>query len=78
MRHWREPDADARQDEVTRTRLMLQQFPAVPALKEIMARASGREAWRRLRPPLVNLSSDDAARLIDEAETAGLLDAVRA
>jgi 4-hydroxy-tetrahydrodipicolinate synthase len=78
MQSWREPGADARQEEITRTRLMLQQFPAVPALKEIMAHASGRTEWRRLRPPLINLSQEDAERLLAQAQRAGLVDAVRA
>lgn len=78
MQHWREAGADARQEEITRTRLMLQQYPAVPALKEIMAHATGRAEWRRLRPPLVSLSQDDAERLIAQADRAGLVDAVRA
>jgi 4-hydroxy-tetrahydrodipicolinate synthase len=78
MQHWRDPDASARQEEVTRTRLMLQQYPAVPALKEIMTHASGRAEWRRLRPPLINLSPDDAARLVNQATAAGLVDDLRA
>lgn len=76
-RHWRDRDADARQESVTRTRLMLQHYPTVPALKEIMARATGRPGWRRVRPPLISLSEGDAARLIDQANAFGLLDAVR-
>jgi 4-hydroxy-tetrahydrodipicolinate synthase len=76
--HWRGADADARQDAVTRTRLMLQGYPAIPALKEIMAHASGRAGWRRLRPPLVNLTAEDAAALIDKARAAGVLEALRA
>jgi 4-hydroxy-tetrahydrodipicolinate synthase len=75
--HWRDADADARQEKITATRLMLQQFPAIPALKEIMAHATGRQQWRRLRPPLVNLSGADAAKLIEQAEAAGVIDAVR-
>jgi 4-hydroxy-tetrahydrodipicolinate synthase len=75
--HWRDSNADARQEAVTRIRLMLQQFPAIPALKEIMAHATGRPQWRRLRPPLVNLSGDDAAKLRDQAQAVGIIDAVR-
>lgn len=75
--HWRSADADARQLKVTRTRLALQKYPAIPALKEIMAQASGRLEWRRLRPPLINLSRDDAAPLLDWAQSSGLLDEVR-
>lgn len=74
--HWREPDAKARQEAVTRTRLMLQAYPAIPALKEIMAHVSGRDGWRRLRPPLVNLAPQDAAALIEKAGAAGVLDAL--
>lgn len=75
---WRDADADARQDEITRTRLMLQQFPTIAALKEIMAHATGRPQWRLLRPPLTNLAETDAARLIEQATGAGLIEALRA
>lgn len=74
---WQGPQADARQEAITKTRLMLQQFPAVPALKEIMASATGRDGWRRLRTPLINLAPGDTARLVEQAKQAGLIDAVR-
>jgi len=74
---WQTPDAEARQAAITNTRLMLEQLPAIPALKEIMALATGRPSWRRLRPPLVNLAQDDAARLLAQAHEAGLIEAVR-
>ena len=76
-RDWQGPQAEMRQDAITETRLMLQQFPAIPALKEIMASATGLDAWRRLRTPLINLAPDDAARLIEQAQRAGLIEAVR-
>jgi len=74
---WREPGADAKQEEITRRRLMLQQYPAIPALKEIMAQATGRPQWRNLRAPLVNLSEADTTKLIGEAKAAGVFDAAR-
>jgi 4-hydroxy-tetrahydrodipicolinate synthase len=74
---WRGPDADARQGAITQTRLMLQQYPAIPALKEIMAHATTKPDWRRLRPPFVNLPDKDAARLLSQAQEAGLVEAVR-
>ena len=77
VQHRRGDEADMRQERVTRTRLMLQQYPAVPALKEIMAHASVNAGWRRLRPPLVNLGAEDAARLLEEAQQAGLIDDLR-
>jgi 4-hydroxy-tetrahydrodipicolinate synthase len=76
--NWKNTDADARQDQITRTRLTLQGFPAIPALKEIMAHVTGRPEWRRLRAPLINLSQEDAAKLIHQAEEAGILSALGA
>jgi 4-hydroxy-tetrahydrodipicolinate synthase len=73
VQHWREPDADARQEAITRTRRVMQQFPAIAALKEILAQATGRDDWRRLRTPLLNLSREDAARLIQQATAAGFM-----
>lgn len=61
---WRGPSADALQHEATTTRLMLQKLPTIPALKEIMAAATGRAAWRNLRPPLVNLDGAQRAELL--------------
>jgi 4-hydroxy-tetrahydrodipicolinate synthase len=75
--NWKSANADALQAKVTETRLMLQQYPAIPALKEIMAAATGHEGWRRLRTPMVNLSAQDAAALLEKAQAAGLIDAVR-
>jgi 4-hydroxy-tetrahydrodipicolinate synthase len=75
---WQTDRADALQDAATKTRLMLQKFPAVPALKEIMAQATGRAQWRRLRPPLTNLGAADVAKLIDDARAAALLETIAA
>ncbi len=61
---WREPGADALQNEATKTRLQLQKYSTIPALKEIMAVATGRVAWRNLRPPLVNLDAAQSAELL--------------
>jgi 4-hydroxy-tetrahydrodipicolinate synthase len=72
--HWKTGAADALQEEATRRRRMLERYPAIPALKEIMAHASGRPQWRRLRPPLVNLAAADAERLIGEVREAGVLE----
>jgi 4-hydroxy-tetrahydrodipicolinate synthase len=46
-------------------------FPLVAALKEVMARATGRPSWRLQRPPLEPLSAGDAARLMDRLGTVG-------
>lgn len=71
--HWRDGDADARQVKITATRLALQRYPMVPALKDIMAAKTGRPGWRMLRPPLVNLPPDAAASVLETARASGLL-----
>jgi 4-hydroxy-tetrahydrodipicolinate synthase len=64
---WKGGDADALQAALNDVRLTIQAFPLIEALKEVMARATGRPGWRRLRPPLLPLSEaharDLAARL---------------
>jgi 4-hydroxy-tetrahydrodipicolinate synthase len=71
--NWGASEADTLQGKVTRTRLALQAFPTIPALKEIIAVTRGLPSWRRLRPPFVNLSADETARLHAAAREAGLL-----
>lgn len=58
--HQRTDEAQARIDEV---RAAYQQLPMIPALKEAIARRTGDEAWRIVRPPLVELS-DEQRKLI--------------
>lgn len=66
---WREPGADALQAQATKVRRALQRYPAIPALKEIMAAATGAPAWRNLRPPLVNLDAARKTELLAAART---------
>jgi 4-hydroxy-tetrahydrodipicolinate synthase len=75
---WQTDAADGLQQAVTRVRHTLQKYPAVPALKEIMARATKRPQWRLLRPPLVNLDAAGTATLIKDAGAAGILTALGA
>ena len=60
-------------DPATRTRLALQGFPTIPALKELLALKQKQPSWRRLRPPLINLTDEEAARLRAAGAAAGLL-----
>lgn len=68
---WQSAEADRLQALVTEVRLMLQAYPAVASLKEIMARHSGRVAWRRLRPPLTNLSASAVDALFADMSSKG-------
>ena len=66
------PKAANLQSIATKTRLMLQKFPPAPALKQILARSSGSNDWKNIRPPLVNLSSRDEKNLLQTLEKSGL------
>lgn len=61
------------QDALTATRLALQQYPPVPALKEIIAARSDDSSWRTLRRPLANLSEADTGAVLALAREHGLL-----
>jgi len=56
--HWHEADADARQAGLDATRGVFQKFPMIPAMKAAIAWKSGNEAWRTVRPPLVELDRE--------------------
>ena len=61
---WRGPQAEALQAELDDLRGAMQKFPMIPALKETVARFSGDPEWRRLRPPLVELTEDQRRALL--------------
>lgn len=68
---WQDEGADALQERVTQVRLALEAYPAVPALKEIMAAHTGRAGWRHARPPMVALSDQVRADLFRDLEAIG-------
>ena len=57
---WREPAADAMQEQLNALRAAVRKFPLVPANKAILARLQGAPEWNVVRPPLVSL--DDHAK----------------
>ncbi len=69
--HWQEADADARQEKLNDLRFAMQKFPMIPALKHTVARFGGDGAWRTVRPPLVELSPEQAAALDAELDQRG-------
>ena len=68
---WKEEDADAVQSSLDAVRGAVQQFTLVPALKKILSHYGDDPEWNRLRPPLVELSDADGAKLITDLEKAG-------
>jgi 4-hydroxy-tetrahydrodipicolinate synthase len=57
------PEAAKLQQDLSAVRAAIQAFPLVEALKEIVAEATGRPGWRRLRPPLMPLARSQARAL---------------
>ncbi len=63
--------AEAAQQDATQVRLMLQNYSAIPSLKEIMYMHGGRPAWRNMRPPMVPLKAAQAAQLARDLAAMG-------
>lgn len=69
--NWQTDDADALQQAVSEVRAVIQKFPLIAALKEVVAQSTGAADWRRQRPPLEPLSQQEAASLVAQLTTAG-------
>ena len=73
---WRAKKGDAEtegmQEEVTAMRLLLERFPMIPAMKQILARHTGKASWANVRPPFVRLAPGEAAELLATIDEAGL------
>jgi len=68
MKIWEAPSADQLQDHITKVRLALQAYPAVPALKEIMAISQQEKSWRNIRPPINPLNDGAVQDLLDDLQ----------
>jgi 4-hydroxy-tetrahydrodipicolinate synthase len=55
--------AEAAQERLSRVRQIVAAHPLTAALKEIIARHTGNDGWRQLRPPLTALVPTEAAAL---------------
>jgi 4-hydroxy-tetrahydrodipicolinate synthase len=65
---WRDPDADAQQARLDEIRGVFQKFPMIPALKAAIAHHGRDAAWATVRPPLVQLTADQARALVSELD----------
>lgn len=70
-RNWRSADADRLQSSISATRKIVQKQPMIPALKSIVAHFGNDKDWRRVRPPLVELTQEQETQLIPELKSAG-------
>ena len=69
--NWQSAEADALQDAVGAVRTIVQDYPLIAALKEIMARATGRGDWRLLRPPLEPLGAAEGIAMFERLDAIG-------
>lgn len=72
---WRDGDEGAPdlQRQLTEVRKVVCDYPLTAALKEIMARQSGDNNWRNIRPPLMALNDAAATDLFSRLAKAGCL-----
>jgi 4-hydroxy-tetrahydrodipicolinate synthase len=66
-------EAEALQGRLTQLRASIEAYPVIPALKQLMARLTGDEQWRNIRPPLSSLEERQAKDLLSNVTLAGLL-----
>ncbi|MEJ7759503.1 MAG: dihydrodipicolinate synthase family protein [Gemmatimonadaceae bacterium] len=68
---WQAADADAQQLRLNEVRGIFARYPMISALKAAIAHHSRDASWTTLRPPLVELTSEQNAALIGELDGAG-------
>ena len=68
---WQNTDADDQQQRLDATRAAFAQFTLIPAMKAAIAWKSGREDWKVVRPPLVELTAEQRAKLQTSLDQAG-------
>jgi 4-hydroxy-tetrahydrodipicolinate synthase len=71
FKNWRSTDADKLQAGITATRMIMQKVPMIPALKAVTAHFGNDPEWRRLRPPLTELTPEQDKQVITELKAAG-------
>jgi 4-hydroxy-tetrahydrodipicolinate synthase len=71
FRDWRSGEADKLQAGISATRKIMQKVPMIAALKSVVAHFGNDGEWRRVRPPLVELTTEQEAALIPELKAAG-------
>jgi 4-hydroxy-tetrahydrodipicolinate synthase len=66
--HWREADADQRQIDLDQVRAIFEQYQMIAGMKTAVAHFSKDPDWLRVRPPLMQLSEDQQAKLLSELQ----------
>jgi 4-hydroxy-tetrahydrodipicolinate synthase len=66
--HWKESDADQRQAALDQVRSIFAQYQMIAGMKTAVAHYSKDSEWLRVRPPLMQLSADQQAKLLSELQ----------
>lgn len=66
--HWKESDADQRQTALDQVRSIFAQYQMIAGMKTAVAHFSKDSEWLRVRPPLMQLSPDQQAKLLSELQ----------
>lgn len=64
--HWRESDADTRQAGLDQVRGIFAKYQMIAGMKTAVAHYSKDPEWLRVRPPLMQLTPEDQAKLLNE------------
>lgn len=70
-REWKNPDADAQQAALDVVRTTVGQYVMIPALKQVVAHYAKDPDWVAVRPPLVQITQAQAAKVIANLEKLG-------
>jgi 4-hydroxy-tetrahydrodipicolinate synthase len=65
---WQGADAEAQQARLDEIRGTFAKFPMIPALKAAIAHYGGEASWATVRPPLVQLTPEQAQALVKELD----------
>jgi 4-hydroxy-tetrahydrodipicolinate synthase len=68
---WRGSQADEQQKRLDEIRAAVARYPMIPALKATVAHWSGIPEWATVRPPLVALTTEQAASLVADLKGRG-------
>ena len=70
-REWQGSDADAQQAALDVVRTTVGQYVMIPALKQVVAHYAKDPAWVTVRPPLVQITEAQAAKVIADLDKLG-------
>jgi 4-hydroxy-tetrahydrodipicolinate synthase len=68
---WQSADADAQQSQLDVVRKIFAAYPMIPALKAAVSHYGRDASWQTVRPPLVELTDEQNASLINDLDAAG-------